>query len=1110
MIYSPNPPVTDRKPRIFQLSPTFLEEFQGKQPAWGPVGYFTYKRTYARKTCDCDVTCNHPTEEFWQTLQRVVEGCFNIQKIHCQTVGTYWHAKKAQRSAQDMFQRMWEFKFTPPGRGLWMMGTDLIFEKGSAALQNCAFVSTDKINEDFAAPFCFLMDMSMLGVGVGGDTRGAGLTTVQVPRLGSDVYPVGDSREGWVEVVRTVLNSFVGKGHYPHALDFSQVRKRGEPIKGFGGIASGAGPLKKLIEGVTRLLLPEGMAVTMAPSDDTADSVRVLFEGEGSAYRIKSTQIVDVFNYIGKCVVAGGVRRTAEIMFGDADDQEFIDLKSNASLTPLYERKAELVAFIAAAEEKGHDTTEFVALLGRVDEQIQAHPLIDRRWASNNSIFGTVGMDYTKVAEAVAAGGEPGIFWLDNARAYSRMSDPPDFKDDRVMGTNPCGEQSLESFELCLSGDTRILTDSGYKLIGDLVGESILVATRFASDEDFTEADSFEEAQVFPTGVKPTLVVTTVDGRQITLTENHPVLIQDEDGFNWVPAGDVVSGDVLLSGASSITGNAPSLDPKFYALGHFLGDGWFLDTNGRTHVGICAGGDEAHLLEGLLPVWDVLVSEAAEFIETAYDDRYNVPLKICRDRNGVLSVGITKPQVYRMLRGKYGFTPGTAPTKRMPQCYWEASPDEKRSFLRGLFDADGCVSNGKRRLVSLTSANEELARDVMLALGEFGIISRMTTHFIQSRGRSQTILHVRGPEMMGLFQEHIWFEDTVHPSKKATKLRELNDSRGAYRRSTNRACVVRSVENGPEVPVFNLEVPGARHYVAEGLVVHNCNLVETYPAHHDDFEDFQKTLKMAYLYAKTVTLVPTHDHRANQVMQYNRRIGCSMSGIVQARQKLGHREFLRWCGEGYDYIRDLDSLYSRWLGVPNSKKMTSVKPSGTVSLLCGATPGIHFPHSEFYLRRVRVANTSPLVEAARKAGYPVEQDTYADDTAVVSFPVKEKHFVKGKREVSIWEQFTLAAAMQAQWADNQVSVTVSFAQSEAKDIATCLATFDDQLKSISMLPLSEHGYVQAPYESITEAEYNQLAARITMLDLSGQDAHDIDAEDKFCSGDSCQIDFTKL
>lgn len=98
--------------RAFKLSTSFLEKFEGKQPNWGPVGYITFKRTYAR-TSDIN-----GTEEFWETCKRVVEGCYNVQKQHCRRFGLYWDNVKSQKSAQEMFQRMWDFKFLPPGRGL--------------------------------------------------------------------------------------------------------------------------------------------------------------------------------------------------------------------------------------------------------------------------------------------------------------------------------------------------------------------------------------------------------------------------------------------------------------------------------------------------------------------------------------------------------------------------------------------------------------------------------------------------------------------------------------------------------------------------------------------------------------------------------------------------------------------------------------------------------------------------------------------------------------------------------------------------------------------------------------------------------------------------------
>ncbi|MCW4026336.1 MAG: fused protease/ribonucleoside-triphosphate reductase, partial [Candidatus Bathyarchaeota archaeon] len=391
----------------FKLSDAFISKHKGKQPDWGPLGYITYKRTYARPLCNkcssykLDATednewfcseCgskNTRTEEYWETCKRVVEGTYNIQKWHCEKHHLPWQGNKAQRSAQEMYTLMWEFKFLPPGRGLWMMGTEFIWKKGGAALNNCSFISTKELNLDFADPFCFLMDMSMLGVGVGGDTKGAGLVTIRAPRQGDYTYVVEDSREGWVELVRTILNAYAGKGSLPKTVDYSKLRPYGAPIKGFGGTSSGPEPLRSLAE--------TDIPAILDPLEDE---------------EVTSEAIVDIFNAIGKCVVSGNVRRSAEIMFGDPDDEAFLDLKLNKKMANKW------------------------------------------RWASNNSVLATIGMDYSDVATRTAINGEPGYLWLDTARKYGRLSDGINNLDSLAEGCNPCSEQTLESYELCCLVET--------------------------------------------------------------------------------------------------------------------------------------------------------------------------------------------------------------------------------------------------------------------------------------------------------------------------------------------------------------------------------------------------------------------------------------------------------------------------------------------------------------------------------------------------------------------------------------------------------------------------------------------------------------------------------
>ncbi len=652
----------DSKPDVFfKLSEDFLNRFKGKQPKWGPLGYITYKRTYARELPD------GTSEEYWQTLKRVVEGVFTIQKNHCFKNQLPWDEEKARKSAERMYELMWEFKFTPPGRGLWMMGTDYMYKNGGAALNNCAFCSTEHIDINFSEPFCFLMDMSMLGVGVGGDTRGAGKIIIKKPVIEDKIHVVDDSRQGWVELLRIILNAYSGEGKMPAKISYDRIRPFGSPIKGFGGIASGPGPLQEMVEDIKKLL------------------------DKRIGQPITSSDIVDIFNLVGRCVVSGNVRRSAEIMFGDPDDVDFLELKN---------------------PESNHEE------------------LMHHRWASNNSIFAEVGMDYSKVAEMTAKNGEPGYEWLENAQKYSRMGRDPDYKDIRAMGGNPCLEQTLEPYELC------------------------------------------------------------------------------------------------------------------------------------------------------------------------------------------------------------------------------------------------------------------------------------------------------------------------------------------------------------------------------------C-LVETYPSKHENLDEWIETLKYAYMYAKTVTLVPTHNKLTNAVMLRNRRIGCSMSGIVQAFKKFGRRQLLLKADEGYKKIQEWDKTYSEWLCIPRSIKTTSVKPSGTVSLLTGVTPGIHYPISEYYIRNIRFQEGSNLLDALRKAGYKVEKDKYSLNTYVVSFPVKEEYFDRSINDVSMWEQLENAAQIQQYWSDNQVSVTISFSPEEAKDIKYALELYESRLKGVSFLPKKDHGYEQAPYIPITKEQYEEMINNIKPLVILEEKTHEV--TEKFCDTDKCTI-----
>ena len=658
----------------FKLSDEFVDSYRDKEPPFGyrdgagnSLGEITYLRTYSRKKED-------GTKETWaDTCRRVIEGMFTIQKRHCRQNHIEWKNDKAQRTAKDAFDRMFNMKWLPAGRGIWAMGSPIVMDdNNSAPLQSCAFISTE---DGITEAMTFLFDASMLGVGVGFDTDGAGKFNVQEPIPDDAPYIIPDSREGWVESLRIILDSFLDPSrHKLPEFDYSEIRPEGSPIKRFGGVASGPAPLKKMHMAITTILRANvGEPITMR-------------------------SIADIGNIIGTCVVAGNVRRSAEILFTDYDSDhldEFLDLKN-------YEKNP---------DRAGHG------------------------WMSNNSIRANVGDNLDKVAPGIMRNGEPGVVWMDVIRNYGRLKDEPDFKDVRVKGLNPCAEQPLESGETCV-------------------------------------------------------------------------------------------------------------------------------------------------------------------------------------------------------------------------------------------------------------------------------------------------------------------------------------------------------------------------------------LVETFVNNCEDREDFIKTLKVAYLYGKTVTLLPTKWEKTNTVMQRNRRIGLSASGVADFTDHYGMSHLRDMLDDGFNYVIKTDRKYSEWLCVRESIRHTTMKPSGSVSILAGSSPGTHWtPGGEYFIRRITFATSDPLFQKLKKAGYQYSYLEHDPSSAVILFPVHSKS-KRASSEVPAWEKIHLASEIQHWWSDNAVSCTVDFKPEEARDIPTLLSMYDGKLKGISFLPSIDGGaYKNMPYEKISEETFDSMSKGLKKINFSVaySDEADDAVGEKYCATDVCEI-----
>ena len=211
------------------------------------VGEVAFQRTYSRLKPD-------GTKETWpETVFRVVEGTFEMQR----RLVPAFDRGEATSLAQQIALKMVHFKFTPPGRGLWAMGTYLTNEEAPVytALNNCAFVSTQR-QADPTRPYTFLLDSSLLGVGVGFDTLGAGASRVYQPREDAPprTHVVQDSREGWVNSLHELLDSYFREDTQKVSFDYSKLSERGVELRSMGGVSAGPAAIRAIHEDLRGVL----------------------------------------------------------------------------------------------------------------------------------------------------------------------------------------------------------------------------------------------------------------------------------------------------------------------------------------------------------------------------------------------------------------------------------------------------------------------------------------------------------------------------------------------------------------------------------------------------------------------------------------------------------------------------------------------------------------------------------------------------------------------------------------------------------------------------------------------------------------------------------------
>lgn len=307
-----------------------------------------------------------------------------------------------------------------------------------------------------------------------------------------------------------------------------------------------------------------------------------------------------------------------------------------------------------------------------------------------------------------------------------------------------------------------------------------------------------------------------------------------------------------------------------------------------------------------------------------------------------------------------------------------------------------------------------------------------------------------------------------------------------------------------ETQYKDLEVMGFNPCAEQGLAsFETCCLAEVFLPNIENKEELLDVVKLLYRINKHSLSLPCHLPETQNIVHKNMRMGIGMTGVLQAT-----KEQRSWLNEAYQQLRIYDIQYSALHNWPISIKLTTCKPSGTLSLLPGVTPGVHPGYAQYMIRRIRIASGHPLIDVCKEHGYDVEYQKNFDGsfdygTSIVSFPFKYPNGTKLAKDMTAIDQLKEVKKLQKDWSDNSVSCTVYYKKEELPAIKEYLnKNYKKYHKSLSFLLHNDHGFAQAPYEEITKKEYDDYVKRTRLIEYI--DEANIGFEDE-CATGACPI-----
>ncbi len=911
-----------------------------------------------------------------------------------EAVGRY--AEFMQRRVPEVLQEDFEAaieavrrkEVMPSMRLLWTAGTKAI-EREEVMGFNCSFIAVSDLKV-----FHETMYLLMCGVGVGLSVERqfiAGLPEVSLTKYPeqAQTYTVEDSKEGWALTFKSLIRDWY-QG-IPSTWDVSKVRPKGSRIKEFGGRASGPGPLVELF-------------------NFTKNTIHY-----ASGRKLNSKELADICCKIADIVIAGGVRRSALIIFSNLSDQRMKHYKEGQFWL---ENPQRALANISVAY------TEKPEPVYLMDEWKQL---------------------------MLSGSGERGLL---NVEA---LPDPN-------MRGNPCQP-----------ANATLLSPRGLITMADVsVGDLIW------SKEGWTKVVNKSSS-----GIRPVYEYHTTAGSFLGTKEHKvPTRKGTKEEIRNVTELNIIPGCVLKE-------HYVNFNQQLVMDGLVIGDGMVHKASNNLKL-LCIGKKDkdyfsdgvAHLIGRHRPG----ISSYAYEVRTEIDFTELVPL----------------------------------PERKIPDRYMKLTYADTCSLLRGLFSANGSVISGGER-ITYKGVSFQLIRDIQTLLSSVGVRSYYTVNKPKEVKFNNGTYLCKQSYDLNITTDRDIFLTRIGFIQKYKMVAVIKDAKASTR---DKYHSIIDVIHRSDEEVFNITVDNSSHtYWTNGINVANCaermlksrqccNLSSVVVQPDLPLAEIGKRVKYATLLGTLqATLTKFNTKVLSKEWVKNTKedamLGVSMTGILSRGWEAYE---LNWL---HDIAIDFNEEFAEILGINKAYGITAVKPEGSVSQVVGTSSGIHPEYAPYYIRRVRVSRYDPISKLLVDSGVPYHPEvgtTIANtDTLVFDFPMKGEA-VRYRDNYVATEQLETYKLFKQEWCDSRgnPSCTVYVKEHEWLTVLNWVYTNWDLIGGVSFLPYDNGVYQLAPYEEITEAQFERMCENFPKIDFSKLSEYELQdnttgAKQLSCMSGSCEL-----